>query len=171
MIIVIGCPMASGSVYPNIRSAAAFHAEITPPRVLAMIASSEDSTIAAYRNRISSARVRSLASAIPASASCASSAIGTSASSGPRPDGAGPRPSILCLDWGGTNRYALTGLRISDRRAQDIFSTSASELLCSPGKRPYSAEMPPVELLVSSMRLDDDVTGEHHLRGGGSRAS
>jgi hypothetical protein len=48
-------------VYPNIRSAAAFHAEITPSRVLAMIASSEDSTIAAYRNRISSARVRSVA--------------------------------------------------------------------------------------------------------------
>ena len=60
---MIGCPMASCSVYPNIRSAAAFHAETMPSRVLAMIASSEDSTIAAYRNRISSARVRLGASA------------------------------------------------------------------------------------------------------------
>ena len=47
MIIEIGCPIASCSVYPNIRSAAAFHAEITPSSVLAMIASSEDSTMAA----------------------------------------------------------------------------------------------------------------------------
>ena len=79
---MIGCPMASCSVYPNIRSAAAFHAEITPSRVLAMIASSEDSTIAAYRNRISSARVRSVASAATASTAGSSSVTRTSRSSG-----------------------------------------------------------------------------------------
>ena len=81
MIIVIGCPMASCAVYPNIRSAAAFHAEITPLRVLAMIASSEDSTIAAYRSRISSARLRSVMSAPTASMYGASSDTRTSRSS------------------------------------------------------------------------------------------
>jgi hypothetical protein len=57
-MIVMGCPIASASVYPNIRCAPAFQAEITPSRFLAMIASFEDSTMESYRKRTSSARLR-----------------------------------------------------------------------------------------------------------------
>src|SRR5262245_1082934 len=45
--IVIGLPIASSAVYPKIRSAPAFQVRICPSRVFPMIASSEESTIAA----------------------------------------------------------------------------------------------------------------------------
>jgi hypothetical protein len=49
--MVIGCPTASDSLYPKIRCAPAFQLSITPSRFLEMIASSDDSTIAACLNR------------------------------------------------------------------------------------------------------------------------
>jgi hypothetical protein len=45
MMMVIGCPIASAAVYPNIRCAPVFQLEITPSRLLVMMASSEASTI------------------------------------------------------------------------------------------------------------------------------
>ena len=50
MIRRIDCPIASVSVYPKIRSAAAFHEVIVPVRSLLMMASSEEATMAARRN-------------------------------------------------------------------------------------------------------------------------
>jgi hypothetical protein len=47
MMIVIGCPIASSAEYPNSRWAAAFHVEMTPFRVLEMMGSFDESTIAA----------------------------------------------------------------------------------------------------------------------------
>ena len=61
-ISVMGWPIASAAVQPNIRSAAGFHEVITPFRVLLTITSSDDSTMAASRARISSKRRRSVMS-------------------------------------------------------------------------------------------------------------
>src|SRR4051812_17307082 len=53
MMIVIGFPITSSAVYPNIRSAARFHVVMIPLRSLLTIASSDDSTIAARRTAAS----------------------------------------------------------------------------------------------------------------------
>ena len=58
----MGRPIASAAVQPNIRSAAGFHEVMIPSRVLLTIASSEESTMAASRARVSSKRRRSLMS-------------------------------------------------------------------------------------------------------------
>src|SRR5215469_16014092 len=50
MMIVIGCPRASSSVQPNIRSAERFQLLMIPSRLFEIIASSEESTTAASRN-------------------------------------------------------------------------------------------------------------------------
>ena len=47
MIVKIGRLMISAAVYPNIRSAAGFQRVTTPSTVVLMIASPDDSTIAA----------------------------------------------------------------------------------------------------------------------------
>src|SRR5215468_3020961 len=47
MISVIGWPMASAGVYPNMSSALLFQLVIVPSRFLLMMASSEESTMAA----------------------------------------------------------------------------------------------------------------------------
>jgi hypothetical protein len=49
MISVMDCPMASAAEKPKISSAPRFQEVMMPSRVLEMIASSEDSTIAASR--------------------------------------------------------------------------------------------------------------------------
>jgi hypothetical protein len=49
MIMVIGRPMTSSDVQPNIRSAAVFQEVMRPVRSLLTIASSDDATIAASR--------------------------------------------------------------------------------------------------------------------------
>ena len=62
--MVTGCPTASASVYPKIRCADAFQLVIMRSRFLEMIASSEDSTMAASLRRDSSACRRSVTSRI-----------------------------------------------------------------------------------------------------------
>ena len=59
-----GCPTASSSVYPKMRRAPAFQLVIVPSKVLEMIASSDDSTIAASRSRASSMSLRWVTSRI-----------------------------------------------------------------------------------------------------------
>src|SRR6185503_13284123 len=56
MMMVMGLPIASWAVQPNIRSAAAFQDMITPFKSLLTIASSDDATIAASREGESSGR-------------------------------------------------------------------------------------------------------------------
>src|SRR4051812_43402615 len=56
MMMVMGWPIASAAVQPNIRSADAFHDMIFPVKSLLTIASSEDATIAAKRDGDSSGR-------------------------------------------------------------------------------------------------------------------
>src|SRR5438270_8724750 len=62
MMIVIGCPMISSALKPKIRSAALFQLLTIPFRSLLIIASSEDSTIAASRSAACSAPVAMVAS-------------------------------------------------------------------------------------------------------------
>ena len=64
--IVTGCPRTSSAVYPKMRSAPLFQLMTMPSRVLPMIASSEDSTMAASRAFVPSARLRSVMSAMKA---------------------------------------------------------------------------------------------------------
>src|SRR5215472_565744 len=64
MRMLIGRPMTSFSVYPKIRVAPVFQLVIIPSRVLEMIASSDDSTIAASIDRVASNRGESLVSLI-----------------------------------------------------------------------------------------------------------
>src|SRR6476660_385558 len=56
MMMVIGLPIASAAVQPNIRSAAAFQEVMTPFKSLLTIASSDEATIAASREADSSGR-------------------------------------------------------------------------------------------------------------------
>ena len=77
-----GWPHRTPSTQWPRRESARVHADITPSRFLAMIASYEDSTIAAYRNRISSARVRSIVFVAPGSTHGSSSVTRTSHCSG-----------------------------------------------------------------------------------------
>src|SRR4026207_625848 len=56
MMMVMGLPIASAAVQPNIRSAAAFQDMITPFKSLLTIASSEEATIAASLDADSSGR-------------------------------------------------------------------------------------------------------------------
>ncbi len=58
----IDCPIASAAVYPNMRSAAAFHDVMMLFRSFVMIASSDDSTTAASRRVATPACARSLMS-------------------------------------------------------------------------------------------------------------
>ena len=61
-IRVIAWPTASWAVYPNSRSALAFHDRMMPSSVFPTIASEDDSTMAASRALSSSARLRSVTS-------------------------------------------------------------------------------------------------------------
>ena len=60
--IRIDRPTASAAVYPNMRSAAAFHDVMTPFRSFVTIASSDDSTTAARRRIADASAARALAS-------------------------------------------------------------------------------------------------------------
>lgn len=55
--MVIGCPIASSAVKRKMRSALAFQLVISPFKSSEMIASSDDSTIAASRDRRSKAEL------------------------------------------------------------------------------------------------------------------
>ena len=65
----IDCPIASSSVYPNICRAPAFQVLIAPCKLFEMIASWEDSTMAACRNRSSCVVLLSLMSSTIATTS------------------------------------------------------------------------------------------------------
>lgn len=65
---VMGRPIASSARQPKSRSAPRFQLTTPPSRVMPMMASSEDSTMAASRRRVSSVRFRSATTAAKASA-------------------------------------------------------------------------------------------------------